>query len=200
MGRGGRPAAGVRSHRWRDRGDPRRASRRTAEERRATGRRERGDRSRPSCRTAEERWATASRGEGAAVGRAVRQGGAGASHGSWPRWDRLREACRSGEGRRVGCRGEKGDRREASGRTAGFGSATERGWRARGWRARGWRARGWRLAVAGPGLTRGRAKGRCFGPQARSSVVEHYLDTVGVAGSTPVAPTNSRRICRRRGP
>ena len=26
-------------------------------------------------------------------------------------------------------------------------------------------------------------------PQARSSVVEHYLDTVGVAGSTPVAPT-----------
>jgi hypothetical protein len=26
--------------------------------------------------------------------------------------------------------------------------------------------------------------------QARSSVVEHYLDTVGVVGSTPIAPTN----------
>src|SRR5688500_11146127 len=27
-------------------------------------------------------------------------------------------------------------------------------------------------------------------PQARSSVVEHYLDTVGVVGSIPIAPTN----------
>src|SRR5262249_12056314 len=26
--------------------------------------------------------------------------------------------------------------------------------------------------------------------QARSSVVEHYLDTVGVVGSNPIAPTN----------
>ena len=26
--------------------------------------------------------------------------------------------------------------------------------------------------------------------QARSSVVEHYLDTVGVVGSIPIAPTN----------
>ena len=39
-----------------------------------------------------------------------------------------------------------------------------------------------------------RSVGRWAGlaAQARSSVVEHYLDTVGVAGSKPVAPTNPR--------
>ena len=38
--------------------------------------------------------------------------------------------------------------------------------------------------------------------QARSSVVEHYLDMVGVAGSIPAAPTSfrARRIPRRTGP
>ena len=29
--------------------------------------------------------------------------------------------------------------------------------------------------------------------QARSSVVEHYLDTVGVVGSKPIAPTKKAR-------
>ena len=49
----------------------------------------------------------------------------------------------------------------------------------------------------GAELTQGRVDGRCSGPQARSSVVEHYLDTVGVAGSTPVAPTRKARSSKQ---
>jgi hypothetical protein len=36
-------------------------------------------------------------------------------------------------------------------------------------------------------------------PQARSSVVEHYLDTVGVVGSIPIAPTISDSKASREG-
>src|SRR5262249_43203099 len=51
-----------------------------------------------------------------------------------------------------------------------------------------------RLRVCPPGFTLTLMKPRCYlaRPLARvlSSVVEHYLDTVGVSGSKPLGPTD----------
>ena len=99
---------------------------------------------------------------------------------------------------------ERGDRRRLPCRPAGSGGASWNGesvarvdqagrhvWRASPWRA--FDAVSTSCAVGGRGrvggLTERGTKGRCVGPQARSSVVEHYLDTVGVGGSKPLAPT-----------
>ena len=106
---------------------------------------------------------------------------------------------------------ERGDRRRLPCRPAGSGGAAWKGesvarvdqagrhaWRASPWRA--FDAVSTSCAVGGrgwvDGLTERGTKGRCVGPQARSSVVEHYLDTVGVGGSKPLAPTKESRRLR----
>jgi hypothetical protein len=79
--------------------------------------------------------------------------------------------------------GSRGGRRGEGRGAAGAGGPSGREGRRRG--AGRKRARGRRAHLTGGAA----ASNSANPPQARSSVVEHYLDTVGVVGSIPIAPT-----------